>query len=280
VVRDYQQKERYILVDYFIIDLKEKKLMPYKEKVRESEHADWFYEHDLGLDPFFKTIGKIKDIKVVNNKSKGTKTIYVYTRHKEPIEIEINKSNQMIRYKNNHVRKLPKRTLCHNLYLKELQLDNVVLIYNNCLRMNRTLEKLSLKSIYEIGEDFLLYNKILRNAILPKYFFIHDGFMGWNQVFDRQPIGIKNRFVKYMRTPDWGNGPIVFFHMLLAALINQSFKLTNKIMNKKEFDFTSDEITIKTIKKTNSLSHLIDFIIAKKPNQKELEEEIKKGESL
>lgn len=284
VVKDYQQMERYILVDYFIIDLKEKKLMPYKEKVRENEHptCTWYSEHDLGLDPFFKTIGKIKDIKVVNNKSKGTKTIYLYTKHKEPVEIEINKSNQMIRYKNNHVRKLPKRTLVHNLYLTELQLDNVVLIYSNCLRVNQTLEKLSLKSIYEIGEDFLLYNKTLRSAEMPKFFFINDGFLGWDQVFEKQPVGVRNRFVKFLKKPDilYMYGPLVFVHWIVSVMFNTSVKLTNKIMNKKEFDFTSDKITIKTIKKTSSLSPLINFIISKKPKQKELDEEKKKGESI
>ena len=42
----------------------------------------------------------------------------------------------------------------------------------------------------------------------------------------------------------------------------------------------NDEVTIKSIKKTNAFSHLIDFIISKRKKGKKLEEENKKGKSL
>ena len=105
----------------------------------------------------------------------------------------------MIRYKNNNIRKLPRGTLIHNKYLEELQLDKVVLIEKSCLYNNTTIKRLSLKSVYEIGEDFFYFNRSIQNAIFPKFFFIHDGFFGWNQVFDYQKVGVRNRFVKFLR---------------------------------------------------------------------------------
>ena len=279
VIRDYQQMERYIVFDYFVLDLKEKTIKPYLERIPDRDNPEWSSEHDFGNDPFPKTIGKIKDIKVINNKSTGNKIIYIYTRHKEPIEIEINKANQMIRYKNNHIRKLPRRTLVYNKYLEELQLDNVVKIDNHCLYSNNALRRLSLRNVYEIGENFLLNNNCIQSALLPQFFFINDGVLGWNQVFDRQKVGVKNRFVHFLTTPRWDYGPIVFFHMLISALTNQTIKLSNKLLNKKDYDFSNNEVTITSIKKSNAFSHLIDYIISKKTKTKELEEQ-KKGTSL
>ena len=279
VVRTFQQMERYIVFDYFILDLQEKKLRPYKTSIKDPEHFGWEIDHKIAKDPFIGINSKIKNIEVVKNKQTGNKIIYLYTGHKEPIEIEINKYNQMIRYKNNNIRKLPDYTLYHNKYLKELELNGVVKVGKYCLADNYTLENLSMKNVYEIGENFLYYNKTLGNAVLPKFFFINDGFLGWNQVFDEQPVGVKNRFVKFLKKPDitYMYGALIIVHWLISIMFNTSVKLTNKIMNKKAFDFTTDELTIKTIKKTSSLTPLIDFIISKQKKAKTLEEEKMKG---
>lgn len=270
--RDYQQMERYILFDYFILDLQEKKTFPYKDKAYNQEFPSMYTYHKLAEDPFFKTIKNIKDIKVLKNKSTGNKTIYIYTNHKEPIEIEINKDNQMIRYKNNHISKLPKKFLYYNRYLRELELNNVVKIKTNCLYFNKTLVSLSLKKIYEIGENFLYNNKSIKQAILPKVFFINDGFLGWDQMWENQPVGVKSSFIKSFNNPKFEYGPIVFLQMILGVIMKQTIKLSNSIMNKQEMDFTDDEIKITSIKKSSSLNILIDFIIQKKEPEKELEE--------
>lgn len=279
LIRDYQQMERYIVFDYFIIDLQEKTIKPYKDKIRNRDFPSWYSIHKFAEDPFLKSFGKINDIKVIKDKKTGNKTIYIYNRHKEPIEIEINKANQMIRYKNNHLRKLPNYFLYHNTYLEVLELNNVVKTGKSCLYQNKNLLELYMEKIHEFGENFLYYNKTVNKAIFPKFFFINDGFMGWDQTWDKQPMGIKNSFVQFLRTPDWNYGPIAFFHMLVAGVINQTLKLSNKIMNKKDYDFSSDKVTITSIKKSNAFSHLIDFIILKKDSQKELEEK-KKGDTL
>ena len=278
LIRDFQQMERYILFDYFIIDLKEKTIKPYKDKIINRDYPSCYSIHKLGEDPFLKSFGKIKDIKVVKDKKTGNKIVYIYNRHKEPIEIEINKANQMIRYKNNHLPKLPDYFLYHNKYLEVLELNNVVKTGKYCLYQNKNLLEIYMNRIHEFGENFLYYNKTVNKAIFPKFFFINDGFLGWDQIWDRQPMGIKNRFVKFMRTPDWSNGPIVFFHMLVAAITNQTIKLTNKLVNKTEYDFTNENVTISSIKKSNALSKLISFVLSKKEPIKDLEE--KKGKQL
>ena len=272
VKRDYQQMERYLIVDYFIIDLQEKRVFPYKDKIRDPDLPDCYSIHKLGEDPFFKTFKRIKDIKIVKNKSNGNKVIYIYTNHKEPIEIEINKANQMIRYKNNHIRKLPDRFLGHNRYLNTLELNNVVKIGKNCLYFNNALEHLSLKSIYEIGECFLYRNKAIKQAILPKNFFISDGFLGWDQVWDPQPVGVKNPIAKSIKGNSIYVGVFELLHIILRIAMKQTVKLSNSLMNKQQMNFQDDSIKIVSIKKSNSISHLIDYLLTKTSKTKELEE--------
>ena len=69
------------------------------------------------------------------------------------------------------------------------------------------------------------------------------------------------------------------FHMLVSALTNETIKLSNKLLNKVDYDFSNDEITITSIKKSNAFSHLVDYIISKNKKAEELEVE-KKGHSL
>lgn len=277
-VRDFQKMERYLIVDYMIIDLQEKKVFPYKDKIYSDINSKSYSLHKLGEDPIFKTFKNIKDIKVIKNKSNGNKIIYFYTRHPEPIEIEINKDNQMIRYKNNHIRKISNKFLAYNRYLNTVELNNVVKIGTFFLYYNNALENISLKRVYEIGENFLYRNKVIKRAIFPKFFFINDGFIGWDLLWEKQPVGVKNGFVQSFRYPKFEYGPIAFFQLLIGLVMKETIKITNSLINKKEMDFTDDTIKITSIKKSNALSQIINFFIAKKDKQLELEE-VQKGKS-
>ena len=186
-------------------------------------------------------------------------------------EIEINKANQMIRYKNNHIRKLPDRFLGYNRYLNVLELNNVVKIGKNCLYFNNALEHLSLKSIYDIGENFLYRNKTIKQAIFPKNFFINDGFLGWNQVWDPQPVGVKNPIANGIRA-NGGLGTFGLLQLMANVIMKQSIKISNKLINKQQMDFDNDEVKIVSVKKSNTISHLIDYIISKTNPDKQLKE--------
>ena len=184
----------------------------------------------------------------------------------------------MIRYKNNNIRKLPNKFLGFNRYLNTLELNNVVKIGDNCLHFNSALENLSLKRIYEIGENFLYRNRVIKQAIFPKYFFISDGFLGWDQLWDKQPVGVKNNFVKSINRSTNEVNPMALFQLIIGIVMKQTIKITNSIMNKKEMDFTDDTIKITSIKKSSSLSPIINFFIAQKDQELELEE-VQKGKS-
>ena len=272
VKNDYQQMERFIIVDYFIIDLQEKKIFPYKDKIPDPICSRFSTTHMFGTDPFFKYFKEIKDIKVIKNKTNTNKTIFIYTKYKEPIEIEINKANQMIRYKNNHIRKLPDKYLYYNRYLKVLELNNVVKIGRNCLYINKTLEIISLKNIYEIGKNFLYWNKSIKQAIFPKNFFINDGFLGWDQIWEPQPVGIKNSLVKSIKGNSIYVGIFELVHIILKVIMKETIKMSNRLINKQQMDFEDDSIKIISIKRSNSISHLIDFILSSKSQEKEIQQ--------
>jgi hypothetical protein len=232
-----------------------------------------YHVHKLSQDPFFKSFPKIKTIEVIKNKNKDTKTIYIFTYHKEPIEIEINKANQMIRYKNPHIRKLPDNFLSYNRYLNVLELNNVTKAGKNCFYFNTALQYLSLEKVYEIGENFLYRNKSIKRAIFPKYFFINDGFLGWNKVWDPQPAGVKNTLANKIKDKEIYIGIFELFHLLSKVIMKQTIKISNKLIDKQQMDFKDDNIKIVSIKRSNAISHLIDFVISKQNLNKGLIEE-------
>lgn len=263
IIRDYQQMERYIVFDYFILDLQEKKLRFYADKVITDPQLGWYGTHAYTKDTFINTFKNIKKIEVIRNKSNGHKTIYIKTKDKEIVEIEINRYNQMIRYKNNNIRKLEENYLCHNIYLEELELNNVVKINKNCLYYNKNLKKLSLKNIYEIRANFLFLNNSLKNAIFSKNFFIEDGFMGWNSVWDPQPVGIKNKLAVHLRANHYTFGIIDLFQSIAYWIMKYSIKMANCFYNKKEMNFEDDNIKIVSIKKSSKVSQFINYIVSK-----------------
>lgn len=263
IIRDYQQMERYIIFDYFILDLQEKKLKFYVDTVITDRVLNWSSPHKYSKDTFINSFKDIRKIEVLRNKKNGHKTIYIKTKAKEPIEIEINRYNQMIRYKNNNIKKLDDNYLAYNTYLEELELNNIVKIGTNCLYNNRALKKLSLKNIYEIRRNFLYFNNSLKTAIFPKNFFIEDGFMGWDSNWDPRPVGIKNNLAVHLREKHLSYGIFDLFQSIAYWIMKYSIKMANCFYNKKEMNFEDENIKIVSIKKSSKISQFINFIISK-----------------
>jgi len=138
-------KERYIVLDYFILDLKEKKMKNYQTNMHDS--------FPLGFD----NIEKINIIKENNNK-----IIDILTNTKNKIIIKLDKRNKIISYKNNKLDVLENNFLRYNDSLEELDIPNVQCIKNNCLIYNEDcLKYLNLPKVKRIGDFFLNQNKKL-----------------------------------------------------------------------------------------------------------------------
>ncbi len=158
------EKEKYIIADYFIIDLQNKMLTNYNY-IKDSFKAG------------FSNITKI-DVKTTET----GKVIYFTSLEGDIIEIELDKRNRIIGYKNNNLKYIGNNFLFYNETIEYLELPNVKSILDDFLYHNEVLESLSLPQVLYIGDDFLNYNKALKNLSLPKVERIGEYFLGNNKV--------------------------------------------------------------------------------------------------
>ena len=189
VILEYtQNKERYILIEQFLIDRKEKRI------VRLSRDKESFTESIYSIGEI-KSIDSIKDGK--------NKTIIINYIDGKQVKIEVDKNNAIIGYENNFIAEIDdyflyynkklsnislpnaKRighfSLQHNKSLRSIHLPNVKEIGNRFLHCNRQLSNISLPKVKEIGNHFLYYNEQLSDISLPNVRIIGDCFLGDNR---------------------------------------------------------------------------------------------------
>lgn len=148
VIRDYNlKKERYILMDYFILDLQEKKLKLYDETIN---------------DAFLNDFSKINEIRVVKE---GKQKIIAID---DNIIIKLDRDNRIISYINNKVKYIDDMYLYRNLYLKSISLSEVESTGLFFLNINCVLNRINVPKLKSIGEYFL-YNNPIREQITLKY---------------------------------------------------------------------------------------------------------------
>ena len=178
-------REKYILLDYFIIDLVNKRVGVYDDRIDDS---------------FLDGLQSIKKIEVVKDRSTRRKTI----RINDDILIELDKYNRILSYDNPHVKEIDENFYLYNIdsvieklvlpnvehipddfmfsnkTLKQVYLDNVKSIGNGFMHRNDSLEKIYIPSVTDIGDYFLAFNKSLREFSAPNVKNIGDYFMLYN----------------------------------------------------------------------------------------------------
>ncbi len=155
--------EKYIIMDYFIIDLVNKKIDVYDNKIRDS---------------FSEVIGKIKNIEIVRGEK--DKKVYITNEEDNIFELTLSFDNKLIGIKNNMIDKLPNRFLISGQYLKNMEFSNVREIGNDVLYANTDLEYFNLCKAEVIGNYFLANNIKLTNINLNKTIIIGDDFLKKN----------------------------------------------------------------------------------------------------
>lgn len=166
LIRDFMPRQydqsRFILIDKYLIDLKEKVI---------NEYLPGRFEEDTFCDL------DIKKIEIKKNKEDNTKDIII----NDDIIITIDETNQIIKYKNHHLRQNTSNFLQANRKLRELDTPNIVLVNNNFLKNNLSLEKLNLPNVTEIRDNVLRYNMILKEIKLPNVESIGENFLFYNE---------------------------------------------------------------------------------------------------
>ncbi len=156
---------RYILIDYFLLDLQEKEIMIY----------DDFLIEDSFINEF-KNIKKIEVIKEVKNK-----IITITCLGLEKIIIEIDKFGNIIGLKDTNITVAEDYYLSFNESLKTLELPNLKIARNYFLSDNIFLSKVEMLNLVEIGDNFLANNKTIKKISLPNVTTISDNFLSENE---------------------------------------------------------------------------------------------------
>jgi len=154
-------RELYLIMDYFILDLVNKKFI-FKKR---------------SYDSFTDSIGVIKNINIVNNYDE--KIVTITPQVGEDIIIVLDKYHRIISLKNNNVLEIYNNFLWHNTVLRDISLDNVLKIGDGFLFNNETATTISLPNVLKIGESFMC-RSILTNVSLPKVTDIGYRFMTSN----------------------------------------------------------------------------------------------------
>lgn len=194
VKRDYQEKERYLILDYFILDMKEKKIKLYDIRI-----GDSFIN---GLRTIDKVqIKKEKDRKYVCLEIKG-KTIIIV----------LDKENKIIGYQNDIVTEIGEDFLYYNQSLEALYLENVRKIGNCFLFDNKNLKFIYSPSVEEIGNYFIYSNDSLDEISIPYLKKVGDNFLYNNKVIKKiyfpklEEVGKdfleKNLYLAYLELPN------------------------------------------------------------------------------
>lgn len=153
------EKEKYLIIDYFILNLERKRIDVYDRNI---------------YDSFLGTIGDINRI-ATSNEGK-LKKIIITPNEGTDITIILDDKNRIIEYTNFNVVYIRDNFLKFCSNIKKLTLPNVLEIKNYFCYMAKYIEELELPKVEKIGNNFLAKNVTLKRIYLPKVVIIGDSF--------------------------------------------------------------------------------------------------------
>ena len=165
VKKDYQEKEKYLIFDYFILDLVNKEIKLYDKSIKDS---------------FTACNREISKIEIIN-KDNG-KQINLIFKNRTGATIIIDNANQIKSYKNKYVTSIGDYFLNYNKGLTSIDLPNVTSIGNEFLYYNQLLTSINIPNATSIGNYFLRCNQVLTSIDLPNVTSIGNEFLRCNQV--------------------------------------------------------------------------------------------------
>ncbi len=160
-VREYNH-EKYIVMDYFILDLVNKKIIS----------NSGFH------DPFEEAFQDITKIEI--KKNKDTKDILLTNRENATFTITLDKQNRIIGLVNNYIEEIPEAYLFYNTALQSVSLPNVKSIGNDFNYFNPNVEQINLPSVITIKDNFLDSNTKLQEFNAPNLVKVGHNFLFTN----------------------------------------------------------------------------------------------------
>ncbi len=156
-------KEKYLLFDYFILNLVNKKISLYDGSVEDSFVDDF------------------NNIDTVEIKKQDNEKTTLIKNSSGDIFVKLDKNNKIISYVNNTIEKLGSNFLSFNTSISELYLPKVKTIGSKAFINNNKLRRLSLPEVETIDSSFLRYNQDMEELYMPRVQIIEFGFLGFNR---------------------------------------------------------------------------------------------------
>lgn len=156
-------KSKYLLIDYFILDLVNKKILLYDSYLK---------------DAFTDSISDIKRIEIINIDSGKRIIIHGVC---EKIEIEVDSFGQIIKMNMENIKKIGNNFLSRNICLEEFKASQLEEVGDEFLYVNKRLNNIELFNLRKAGNAMLFNNEILDNAIFPNLEEVGDDFLYWDE---------------------------------------------------------------------------------------------------
>lgn len=164
------EKEKYIVIDYFIIDLVNKKINLYDGLLKRLKDNG-----DEEPDSFIYSITDIEKINII--KEGDIKKIIISSNGKEDVIITIDKNNRITGLINNNIEEVGNNFLCINETISKIELKKLKKTGKSFLEYNRSLTSIEFPSLEEVGDDFLSENTYILEAILPNLEIVGKNFI-------------------------------------------------------------------------------------------------------
>ena len=190
-------KSRYLIIDYFIIDLSNKSISLYDKKLSDS------------FCDVIKDINKIE----IDNIDSGKK-ITILCDNNKSLEIITDKDGKIISLKMNKIYDIGDKFLSYNTSLQKFTAENLTEVGSDFLYYNTSLQKFTAESLTEVGSYFLWCNNTLQELYLPNLKIVGHDFLRRNKTL--QKFTAEN----LIKVGDW--------------FLNNNHKLRNKILSEIE----------------------------------------------
>ena len=156
-------KSRYLIIDYFIIDLSNKSISLYDKKLSDS------------FCDVIKDINKIE----IDNIDSGKK-ITILGDNNKSLVIITNKDGKIISLKMDEIYVIGDYFLFDNTSLQELYLPNLTKVGDGFLTGNISLQELYVPNLTKVGGDFLDWNKSLQKFTAENLIKVGNDFLRCN----------------------------------------------------------------------------------------------------
>ena len=156
-------KSRYLIIDYFIIDLSNKSISLYDKKLSDS------------FCDVIKDINKIE----IDNIDSGKK-ITILCDNNKSLEIITDKAGKIISLKMNKIYDIGDKFLSYNTSLQKFTAENLTEVGDDFLCFNNTLQELYFPNLTMVGHQFLICNTSLQKFTAENLIMVGDRFLPYN----------------------------------------------------------------------------------------------------